>query len=266
MEGAGKGSRATELLRSRIMQLSPILLFHICGGTLGVLSGTVAILLRKGSSRHALAGTVFVISMLALSASGAYMAILRMQPGNILGGLFTCYLVATSWIAAKRQQMSTSIFDWGALLLVSGLTIVELTFGLEAATSPTGLKYGYPPGPYFFIGAVALIAATGDVRMLVRHGISGTQRIARHLWRMCFAFFIASASVFLARAHLFPAFMRRTGTLYLLSLFPLILMFFWLIRIRFVRAFKLSASAHRADIRFAELGSGAILQRGRSTS
>jgi uncharacterized membrane protein len=227
------------------MKLSPILIGHICGGTLGVLSGTVAIFLRKGSRQHALAGTVFVMSMMALGGSGAYMAILKMQPGNILGGLFTCYLVATSWIAAKRKQVSTGIFDWGALLLVSALTIAELTLGLEAATSPTGMKYGYPPGPYFFIGSVALIAATGDVRMLIRHGISGTQRIARHLWRMCFAFFIASASIFLARAHLFPAFMRRTGMLYLLSLFPLLLMIFWLIRIRFARRFKLYDQPHR---------------------
>src|SRR6185437_13500216 len=123
------------------------------------------------------------------------------------------------------------------LLLVSALTIVELTLGIEAAVSSTGMKYGYPPGPYFFIGSVALIAATGDVRMLIRREISGTQRMARHLWRMCFAFFIASASIFLARAHLFPAMMRRTGTLYLLSFFPLIMMMFWLIRIRFRRNF-----------------------------
>jgi len=219
------------------MHLSPILFFHICGGTLGILSGTVAIFLRKGSRRHALAGTVFIISMLILGASGVYMAILKTEPGNILGGAFTCYLVATSWISAKRKQVGPDIFHWGALLLVSALTIVELTLGIEAAVSSTGMKYGYPPGPYFFIGSVALIAATGDVRMLIRREISGTQRMARHLWRMCFAFFIASASIFLARAHLFPAMMRRTGTLYLLSFFPLIMMMFWLIRIRFRRNF-----------------------------
>ena len=235
------------------MRFSPILFFHICGGTLGVLSGTVAIFLRKGSRRHALAGKIFVTSMLALGASGAYMAIMKWQPGNILGGVFTCYLVATSWIAAKRKEVSTGIFDWGAMLLVFALTIVELTLGLEAVISPTGMKYGYPPGPYFFIGSVALIAATGDVRMLFRHGISGTQRIARHLWRMCFAFFIGSASIFLARAHLFPAIMRSTGSLYLLSFFPLILMIFWLIRIRFARGFTSSAEPHRIERRHASL-------------
>jgi uncharacterized membrane protein len=228
------------------MRLSPILLFHICGGTLGVLSGTVAIFLRKGSRRHAVAGTVFVISMLVLGASGVYMAILKTEPGNILGGAFTCYLVATSWISAKRKHVGPDIFHWGALLLVSTLTIVELTLGIEAAISPTGMKYGYPRWPYLFIGFVALIAATGDVRMLIRRGISGTQRVARHLWRMCFAFFIASASIFLARAHLFPAVMRRTGALYLLSLFPVIMMMFWLMRIRFARRFRVSDQSHRA--------------------
>jgi hypothetical protein len=70
--------------------------------------------------------------------------------------------------------------------------------------------------------------------MLARGGISGAKRIARHLWRMCFAWFIASASIFLARPHLFPAFMQKSGALYVLSFLPLFLMFFWLIRVLFV--------------------------------
>ena len=43
---------------------------------------------------------------------------------------------------------------------------------------------------YFFLGSIALLAAVGDVRMLVRGGISGTQRLMRHFWRMCFALFL----------------------------------------------------------------------------
>jgi hypothetical protein len=100
------------------------------------------------------------------------------------------------------------------------------------------MKYDYPPGPYFFLGSVALLASIGDVRMLVRRGVCGTQRIARHLWRMCFALFIASSSIFLARAQLFPMILRHTGALYLLSFLPLMLMIFWLIRVRFANAYK----------------------------
>lgn len=216
----------------------PILIAHIIAGTLGMFSGFVAAFLRKGSRRHSLAGDVFVISMMCLSVTGVFLAILKSQPGNILGGTFTFYLVTTAWLTARRNGAGTGIFDWSALLVVLGVTAVEVTWGLEAAMSPTGLKYHYPPGPYFFLGSVALLATVGDVRMLVRGGVSGTQRLARHLWRMCFALFIASASIFLARQRLFPAILRRTGVLYFLSFLPFILIIFWLIRVRFAKAYR----------------------------
>jgi hypothetical protein len=218
---------------------SPILLLHIIAGTLGMLSGFVAVFLRKGSRRHGIAGKVFVIAMLSLSASGVYLAILKSQPGNILGGTLTFYLVATAWITARRTDSAEpGIFDWGALLVVLAVAASQITFGLEAAFSQTGLKYDYPPWPYFFMGSVAVLAVTGDIRMLVRRGVSGTQRMARHLWRMCFALFIAASSIFLARPHLFPAILQRTGVLYFLSFLPLLLMIFWMLRVRFTNAYK----------------------------
>ncbi len=220
------------------MRFSPILAFHICSGVSGFLSGAIAVSFRKGSHRHRTAGNIFVISMLGLSASGVYLAFIRSQPGNVLGGTLTFYLVATAWIVARRRDEGTGIFDWGALLVALALGTVTVTFGVEAANSPTGLKYEYPPGPYFFLSSVALVAAAGDVRMLVRGGIAGTQRLARHLWRMCFAWFIASASIFLARAHIFPTLFRRTGVLFLLSFLPLLLMTVWLIRVHFTNAYK----------------------------
>jgi len=215
-----------------------MLLLHICVGTLGVLSGAVAISFRKGSRWHRLTGMVFAISMLTLGASGAYMAFMKFQPGNILGGTFTFYLVATAWMTAKRRDEKRNIFDRAALVVVFALTATELTFAFQAMRNQTGLKYGYPAGPYFFMGSVALLALAGDVRMLVRGGVSGAQRIARHLWRMCFAWFIASASIFLARPHLFPALLRKSGVLYLLTLLPLMLMIFWLVRIHWAGAYK----------------------------
>jgi uncharacterized membrane protein len=48
------------------MSLWPLIVFHICSGTVALLSGAVAMSLRKGSRRHGLAGDVFVISMLGL--------------------------------------------------------------------------------------------------------------------------------------------------------------------------------------------------------
>jgi hypothetical protein len=218
----------------------PILILHICGGTLGMLSGFVTAFLRKGSGQHAISGSVFVVSMLTMAAAGTWLAIGASQPGNILGGTLTFYLVATAWATARRrgENAAPGILDWGAFLVISMIAAVELTCGIEAALSPTGLKYDYPPGPYFMMGTVSVLAAVGDIRMLLRRGISGTQRIARHLWRMCFALFIASSSIFLARQQLFPAFMHKTGALYVLSFLPLVLMIFWLIRVRVANSYK----------------------------
>jgi hypothetical protein len=213
------------------------LFLHIASGTSGILSGFTASFLRKGSRRHGLAGNVFVVSMLLLSSTGTYMALLRHEPGNVMGGLLTFYMVTTAWASARREGAGTTLLDWGGLLVVLTLAVFELTYGTQAALSPTGMKAGYPPGPYFMLGTVAVLATVGDIRMLVRRGISGTQRVGRHLWRMCFAFFVASSSLFLARQQYFPDFMRRTGALYLLSFLPLLLLVFWLIRTRFVSAY-----------------------------
>jgi hypothetical protein len=227
----------------------PILVLHIIGGTLGMLSGFTAVFLRKGSRGHEISGKVFVTSMLTMAAAGTYLAVLKSQPGNIIGGTFTFYLVATAWMTARRKERETKfhLLDWGALVLILSLASLELTFGLQAAMSPTGLKYNYPPGPYLFMGSVAALATVGDIRMMMRGGISGTQRLARHLWRMCFALFVASGSIFLARAHLFPAFIRKTGMLYVLSFLPLALLIFWLIWVRVGKRYKRIGVSRRAD-------------------
>ena len=231
----------------------PILVLHITAGTLGMLSGFVTVFLRKGSRRHSIAGDVFVISMLTMAVCGVYLAIMKSQPGNVLGGTLTIYLVATAWMTARRRDSDeeTGLVDWGALILVSAVAAADLTFGIEAVTSPSGLKYAYPPGPYFMLGSVASIAAIGDLRMLARHGISGSQRLARHLWRMCFALFIAASSIFLARQQIFPALLRTTGTLWFLSVLPLLLMIIWLLRVNLAKTYKHSPKPARTHPRAA---------------
>ncbi len=220
------------------MGFSPILFVHIGSGICGLFSGSAAVALRKGSRRHALTGNIFVVSMMSLALTGVYLALIKGQPGNVLGGTFTFYLVATAWMTARRQNPLIDIYDWLALLTVLSVATVCIAYGFEAATSPDGMHYGTPAGQYFFLGSVASIALVGDVRMLVRRGVDGTQPLARHLWRMCFALFIASGSIFLARQHLFPAVMRTTGALYFLTVLPLLLMIFWLIRVRLATAYK----------------------------
>jgi hypothetical protein len=228
------------------MSYSPLLIVHICAGTLGLLSGTAAMAFRKGSPRHVVAGKVFVASMLTMATVAVYLAIARHQPNNVSMGILTFYLIGTAWLTARRRDGETSRFDWVALLIPLAIGVLGWMNGLDAVHSPTGSKYGVPAGMHFFMGSVALLAAAGDVRILVSDGVLGAKRIARHLWRMCFGLFIAAGSFFLGPSnrplrllsnvgigqHLPPA-LFSTGWYLILTFLPLILLVFWLVRVRF---------------------------------
>jgi hypothetical protein len=233
------------------MSYSPILIVHICGGSLGLLSGTAAMTFRKGSPRHVLAGKVFVASMLTMGVFAVYLAITRHQPSNIGGGFLTVYLIGTAWLTARRRDGETSRFDWVVLLIPLAIGIFLWMNGIKVLRSGASSQGGVPVGMMFFMGSVCLLAAAGDVRMLLRGGVAGAKRIARHLWRMCFGLFIASGSFFLGPSnrplrllstvgvgqYLSPAIFSTT--LYLvLTLLPLILLIFWLIRVRFTNAYR----------------------------
>jgi uncharacterized membrane protein len=233
------------------MPYSPILLVHIVAGTLGLLSGTAAILFRKGSPRHALAGRIFVVAMLTMAGVAVYLAIVRHQPSNIRGGIFTFYLIGTAWLTARRRDGEMSRFDWFVLLIPLVLGIVTWMNGISVVRSGMHSPDGVPVGMTFFLGSVMLLAAAGDVRMLVGGGVVGAKRIVRHLWRMCFGLLIAAGSFFLGPSnrplrllsvaglgqHLPPAFFS-TGVYLILTLLPLILLVYWLVRVRFTNFYK----------------------------
>ena len=224
----------------------PILVLHICAGILGLLSGAAAISFRKGSRRHLFAGNVFVISMMAMSTAGAYLAFMKHEMNNVFGGVLAFYLVTTAWATARRKDGETGIFDWGALVIALTVGAALMTYGFEAAQRPTHSIAGVPAGMFFFLGAIALLSAAGDVRMLMHGGVFGVHRVARHLWRMCFSLFIATGSFFLGQQQVFPHWLRQTNVLFFPAILPLILLIFWLVRVRFTSAFKKTASLHRA--------------------
>ncbi len=222
-------------------QLKPmrllILVIHICGGVVGLLSGVAAVSLRKGSPRHRMAGNIFFISMLTMGSTAALL-------GNVFGGALTLYLVTTGWLTGRRPEGQTTIFDWGALLFGLAVGVPILTDGLRIVSGSIPPKPGVPVGMILFLGSVVLLAAAGDVRMLVRGGVFGRQRVARHLWRMCFGLFIATGS-FLAQRRVL-AFLGGPKIL-LLSVLPLIVMIFWLIRVRFKKAYRAKSMPRRGD-------------------
>jgi hypothetical protein len=90
------------------MRFSAILVLHISAGIVGILSGAAAMSFRKGSARHALAGRVFVISILTMAAGAVDLAFMKHQMNNVGGGVLTFYLVGTAWRMRDGCEKSVS--------------------------------------------------------------------------------------------------------------------------------------------------------------
>lgn len=209
------------------------LIIHFGAGLLALSSGVVAIAVAKGGPSHRRAGMLFVIGMIILGVFAAGIAMYERNYGSAFGGTFTAYLVFTAFTTirplAGRHAQTINV----ALMLVgSGLALLQLTFGAMVLNDPTRAPDGVPVPMILFMGTVTLLAVVGDWRLLRAGSITGTRRLARHLWRMCFGLFIASGSFFLGQMRFLPEPLRILPLLLALAISPLIVLIYWMWRVR----------------------------------
>jgi uncharacterized membrane protein len=205
-----------------------LLLAHIGTGIAGVASGGVALFVRKGSAAHRTIGNIFFFSMLTMSASGAYMAAFwKPVTINVIAGVLTFYLVATARLTVIRKE--STVGRWEYVLLLLAL--------LDGAAALYVGRDGSADGAYYVFGAVALLAAGADVSVLIRGGIAGSQRIARHLWRMCLPLAIATMSLFVGTPSqlLVPAVLRESSLRFVPLGVVFVTMVYWLCRVGYTR-------------------------------
>lgn len=214
-----------------------LLVLHIGGGATGIVSGAVALLARKGERLHRVAGTVFFVAMLIMSGIGACVS--PFLPGgflhelpNVFAGIMTFYLVLTSWMAIRRKDGGIGRVEIGGFAVALSVCIAGAMFVRMAMNSPSGTIGDTPPQAFYVFMLVGGIAAASDLKVILKGGISGAARIARHLWRMCAALTIASGSFFLGQQKFLPHFLHGSPLIFLPVIAPLLLMAFWLIRVR----------------------------------
>ena len=209
-----------------------LLYTHIGGASLGLVSGTVAVVARKGERLHRAAGNVFFVSMLAMGAAAAITA--PLLPDRLTGmmGLFVFYLTATAWAAVKRPPGRVGRFETGGLIMALAIVGAQAWLAAVGAASPGGLVDGEQPFALaIVVAAITALAAAMDLRVIRKGGLSGAPRIARHLWRMCLALFITWGS-FAGQPKAQPEALRGSPILFLPALAVLGLMLFWLVRVR----------------------------------
>jgi hypothetical protein len=224
------------------------LILHVTGGAVGLLSGFAALGTTKGSRSHRSSGRVFVYAMLAMALSGAGIAAVTGVETSVVMGLLTAYLVFTGVTAISPLPEGLRWTSLAGAGLASVLAVALIDIGRRALTSPEGDIEGLPAPMAFLFAAVAAAAGASDIRPATRPRHDRRRRVARHLWRMCLALFIAAASFFLGQTNVLPAPLRAPALLAVPVLAPLLVMAFWLWRSRRRPALAEAPSSHAVQV------------------
>ena len=221
-------------MKSEIHDL--ILPIHIAAGGLAIVLGAVALSVKKGGTIHRRIGRLFVCAMIVMGFTASILGFLKSPTdGNVFAGFMTLYFVGTALTTVRPATSWTRGFNVAALFVAVGLGLGDVSAGIEAFNSPGRVRNGVPFFMLFFIAAIMIVAALGDARVMRSGMPPGGPRLARHLWRMCFALFIAAGSFFSVRervAKILPGLFATAPMRALPILLLFGAMFYWLWRVR----------------------------------
>lgn len=217
-----------------------LLPIHIAAGGLAIVLSAVALLVKKGGTLHRRSGMLFVNAMLVMGISASILALRNGLPaGNVIAAFLTAYFVGTALTTVRPPSPWTRRINGAALTSALALALLAIVGGVNAMNGPRVSPGGVPSRTIavmsFIIATVLLLAAIGDFRVMRSGMPRGRPRLARHLWRMCFALFIAAGSFFSVRERV-ATILPEPFTTGPMRALPILLlfgaMFYWLWRVR----------------------------------
>lgn len=223
---------------------------HIAAGALAVILGFTALFARKGGVVHRRSGTLFVYAMIVMGVTASILEFLKdAAPANVVAAVLSLYFVATAVTAVRPASRWSAVINGSALTAALILAVLLTAGGLKAVNAPGVSSGGVPLRTIgvvsLVLAAALLLSAAGDLRVM-RSGLPrGPRRLARHLWRMCFALFIAAASFFSIRERV-ATILPEAFTAGPVRALPIVIVFsamiYWLWRVRSVTAPRLYSS------------------------
>src|SRR5262245_51424351 len=125
----------------------------------------------KGGSVHRNIGMGFVIAMITMSLTGAFIATFKLDRGSIIAGLLTFYFVVTGLLTVKRipraRQIETAAmfaaFLFGAFGVWAGVWLA--------------LRGRFEAPPMFLFAFMAITAGIGDWKMSRTGELTGKPRL-----------------------------------------------------------------------------------------
>ena len=202
-----------------------MLMFHIIAGSFLLLFGIGALCFSKGQSKHRVAGNLFFVSLLAMVLS-----VPNLLEDPVMA-ILSAYYGTTAWAIVLRKEKSTGFFEIVAMIAIAIISVILFNVVLTSTSLSPTFK--------FILSAWAVVAALSallDLNMILRGGLSGKHRIARHAWRTCCALLGAVMSFSANTDEYWPDFVNNNIFIYL----TIGVLVFWVFRILLTKWFEKS--------------------------
>ena len=182
-----------------------LIVVHIAGGTIGLISGTIAASVAKGKTAHLISGKIFFYSMLVTALAALVISNLPEHHNIFLfavGG-FTLYLNCSGyrivWIKrnASKRSKAYSALDYAIALLAMGFGIFLISLFIIGQMN----KSAFSIVPLVF-GAICLSLASIDVRKMMGKQQVSTYWISSHISKMIGTMIAAYTAFLVVNIHI----------------------------------------------------------------
>lgn len=176
-----------------------LLILHILGGSAGLISGTIAASVKKGSKSHLLSGKIFFWGMFIASFSALILSRIPEHESLFLfavGG-FTLYMILSGYriVLLKRkskdQEQGFSPIDY--LITLFGLSFAVFLLIQSVKGILQGNTFSIVPGVF---GLICMSYVLLDIRLVIGNSTVKQSWMYNHIVRMMGAM-IASYTAFL---------------------------------------------------------------------
>lgn len=179
------------------------LILHISGGSVGLFTGTINLIRKKGDKKHKLVGRFFVYGMLTAGISALMLSIMHPNYFLFIVGIFTIYLTGTGTRYLRMKMLGSNqrpkTIDWviTITMLLTGLLFIGLGIKHLIASNNFGIVF-------IVFGALGVRLVKKDFKNYKGQASAKNYWLLAHLQRMTGAY-IASATAFLVvNAKYFP--------------------------------------------------------------
>lgn len=177
-----------------------VFIIHIVGGSVGLLTGLMNLLRKKGDINHKFVGKIFFISMLTAGISSLVLASLHSNSFLFLVGIFTLYMVCSGQLYLHRNNNITYERlerTMSSLMLLAGILFVGIGVLILIKTNLFGLVF-------ITFGCLGLFLVHQDFKNYKEKSKLKNSWIVAHLQRMTGGFLATLTAFLVVNKNYFP--------------------------------------------------------------